>query len=177
MGSSHNWLRYLFEQVIFSHLWLNCLLHLIFILWCSTRFYSFHNLCLTHCFNCFLSRCKSTAVFLFIFLASLSSSHCSLQRCVSSLHSWFLHNGLIRNPTKTEAICFGTNSRLKSPSSLTFIEVALDNHFNFDRHISNVCSSSHFHIRALRHIRPYLDSETSMTIACAVVGSRLDYTN
>jgi len=48
---------------------------------------------------------------------------------------------------------------------------------NFDRHISNVCSSSYFHIRALRHIRPYLDSETFKTIACAIVGSRLDYAN
>jgi len=27
------------------------------------------------------------------FSASLSSSLCSLQRCISSLHSWFLHNG------------------------------------------------------------------------------------
>jgi len=28
---------------------------------------------------------------------------------VSSLHSWFIHNSLGRNPTKTEAICFGTS--------------------------------------------------------------------
>ena len=55
--------------------------------------------------------------------------------------------------------------------------VTLDNHLNFDHHISNVCSSSYFHIRALRHIRPYLDSETSKAIACAIVGSRLDYAN
>jgi len=117
----------------------------------------------------------------------------NLQWCFSSLHSWFLHNGLVLNPTKTEANCFGTNPRLKSMSSLTSIEVAgssvplaknikllgvtLDNNLNFHRHISNVCSSSYFHIRALRHIRPYLDSETSKTIACAIVGSRLDYAN
>jgi len=125
--------------------------------------------------------------------ASLSSSLCSLQRCISSIHSWFLHNGQVLNPTKPEAICFGTNPRLKSLSSLTSVEVAgssvllanhikflgvtLDNHLNFDRHISNVCSSSYFHIRALRHIRPYLDSETSKATACAIVGSRLDYAN
>jgi len=29
--------------------------------------------------------------------------------------------------------------------------------------------------RALRHIRPFLDSETTKTIACAIVGSRLHY--
>jgi len=133
-----------------------------------------------------------TQLFLFISPASLSNSLCSLQRCISSLHSWFLHNGVVLNPTKTEEICFCTNPRLKSLSNLTSIDVAgsfvllanhikllgnLDNHLNFDCHISNVCSSSYFHIRALRHIRPYLDSETSKTIACAFVGSRLDYAN
>ena len=130
-------------------------------------------------------------LFLFISPASLSSSLCSLKRCVSSIHSWFLHNGLVLNPTKTEAICFSTNPRLKSLSSLTSIEVSglsvtlanhvklpgvtFDNHLNLDHHISDVCSSAYFHIRALRHIRPYIDSETSKTIACAIVDSRLDY--
>jgi len=134
-----------------------------------------------------------TQLFLFISSACLSSSLCSLQRCVSSLHSWFLHNGLVLNQIKTEAICFSTNPRLKSLSSLTSIEIAgsyvplanhnkllgitLDNHLNFNRHISNVISSSYFHTRALRHIRPYLDSGTSKTIASAIVGSRLDYAN
>jgi len=111
---------------------------------------------------------------LFVFLspASKSSSICSLQRCVSSLYSWFIHNGL--NLTKTEAIYFGTSPRLQSLSNLTSIEVAgtsvslvdyfkllgvtFDKHLNFDKYNSNVCSSSYFHIRALRHIRPCLDT-------------------
>jgi len=33
----------------------------------------------------------------------------------------------------------------------------------------------HTFIRAFRHIRPFIDSETSETVACAIVGSRLDY--
>jgi hypothetical protein len=132
-------------------------------------------------------------LFLFLSPASLSNSLFNLQRCVSSLHSWFLHNGLVLNPTKTEAICFGTGPRLHSFCDLTSIEAAgtsvplanhvkllgvtFDSHLNFDKHISNVCSSSYFHIRALRHIRPYLDFKTSNTIACSIVGSRLDYCN
>jgi len=55
--------------------------------------------------------------------------------------------------------------------------VTFDKHLNFDKHISNVCSSSYFHIRALCHIRPFLDTETAKTIACAIVGSRLDNVN
>ena len=42
----------------------------------------------------------------------------SLQRCVSSLHSWFLHNGLVFIPTKTEAICFGTFRPMTEKSRL-----------------------------------------------------------
>jgi len=44
-------------------------------------------------------------------------------------------------------------------------------------YVSKVCSSSFFHIRALRHICPSLDWETSKTIACAIICSRLDYVN
>jgi hypothetical protein len=35
--------------------------------------------------------------FVFLSPSSLFSSLCSLQRCVSSLHSWFIHNGLVLN--------------------------------------------------------------------------------
>jgi len=34
--------------------------------------------------------------------------------------------------------------------------VNFDKHLNFEKYISNVCSSSYFHIRALRHIRLFL---------------------
>jgi len=138
----------------------------------------------------------NTHLFLSLSPASLSSSLCSLQRCVSSLHSWFLQNGLVLNSTKTEAICFGTSPRLKSLDNLTSIEGAgtsvplvdyvkllltaismlLSTCLTSALHptsISVLCSSSYFHIRALRHLHPILDSETSKTMA--IVGSRLDY--
>jgi len=114
--------------------------------------------------------------------------------CMAAFMVWLMvHNGLVLNSTKTEAICYGTSPRIQSLPHLTSIEVVgtsvslveyvkllgvtFDKHLNFDRHISNVCSSSYFYIRALRHIRPFLDSETSKIIACAIVGSRLDYVN
>ena len=103
-------------------------------------------------------------LFLFISPASLSSSICSLQRCVSSRHSWFLHNGLVLNPFKTEAICFGTNPRLKSLGILitTFLTSAL----------LPIFISVLFAIFAL-----ILILKTSKAIACAIVSSRLDYAN
>jgi len=48
---------------------------------------------------------------------------------------------------------------------------------SFDKHVSNVCSISYFHIRALRHVRSFLDLESSKSIVCAIVSSRLDYAN
>jgi len=48
-----------------------------------------------------------------------------------------------------------------------------DKHLTFDKHISNVCSSSYFHVGDFCHIRPFLDSETPKTNVC----SRLDYVN
>jgi len=65
-----------------------------------------------------------TLIFVFLSPSPLSSSLCSLQRCVSSLHSWFIHNGLFLNPTKTEAVWFVTGPRLQSLSNLNSIEVA-----------------------------------------------------
>jgi len=53
--------------------------------------------------------------------------------------------------------------------------VTFDTHLNSDKPISNVYSASYFHIRALRHIRPYHDMETYQTIAGVIVGSRLQY--
>jgi len=81
---------------------------------------------------------------------------------VSYLNSWLFHNGMVLNPTKTEAICFGTSPQLQSLSNLTSIKVAgtsvplvtyvkllgvtFDSHLNFYKYISNVCSSSYFRI-------------------------------
>jgi len=33
------------------------------------------------------------------------------------------------------------------------------------------------HIRSLRHIRPLIDRETAVDLACSIVASRLDYCN
>ena len=37
-----------------------------------------------------------------------------LESCLASLHSWFCHNGLALNPSKSEAILLGTRQRLSS---------------------------------------------------------------
>jgi len=53
----------------------------------------------------------------------------------------------------------------------------VDNHLSFDQHVSDVVRSCNFHIRSLCHIRPLIDRETAVNLACSIVASRLDYCN
>ena len=57
------------------------------------------------------------------------------------------------------------------------VGITLDGALSFDRHVDNVCKAAHFHIRALRHIRKCVDAETARTVACSMVGARIDYCN
>jgi len=62
-------------------------------------------------------------------------------------------------------------------SSIQSLEVTLDQKLSFDQPINNTSKWCYHHIRLLRHIRESLLDEIVMTIACSVIGSRLDYCN
>ena len=116
-----------------------------------------------------------------------------LESCLMSLNSWFSHNGLCLNPQKSEAILFGTHQRLEHFSiipniniagsvvdlahKITTLGVTLDSTLTLSPHVANVCKTSYFHLRALRHIRPVLTNDMANSIAVALVQSRLDYAN
>ena len=53
----------------------------------------------------------------------------------------------------------------------------MDSSLSFDNHISDVCKSCNYHIRALRHVRPMLSTKITNEVACSIVASRLDYCN
>ena len=131
-------------------------------------------------------------------IISLSPTHFSaeisnLTGCLSALNSWFCINGLALNPDKSDAILLGTRQRSASYSSLTTVDVAgsgislsdhikvlgvtLDKHLTFDDHVNSVSRSAFYHIRAMRHIRSALTEDMAKTVACALVGARLDYAN
>jgi hypothetical protein len=116
-----------------------------------------------------------------------------LESCLTSLHSWFCHNGLCLNPTKSDAILFGTHQRLHHFTSIPSINIAgsnvalsdkittlgvtLDSTLSFNPHVSSVCRSAYYHLQALKHIRPVLTIDMATSIAVALVQSRLDYSN
>ena len=56
--------------------------------------------------------------------------------------------------------------------------VTLNSTLSFDKHIIiDVTRSCHYHIRAMRHIRPLLTLDATKAMAVSVVGCMLDYCN
>ena len=104
-----------------------------------------------------------------------------------------LSNKLKLNPGKTEFILIGHEQQRKKflsqfPVSLMGVDtkpsksarnlgVVFDQDFNFQKQISQVCGSCRYHIRDLRRIRRHLTLDNAKYLACALVGSRLDYCN
>ena len=128
--------------------------------------------------------------------STLAAQIASIEACTQRVHDWLLNNGLHLNPSKSEAIAFSNprskplvalaesvetitvaGSPIKLQSSIKSLGVYLDSHMSFDKHVSEICKASYFHIRALRHIRSSLTTEAAKMVAVAIVGSRLDYCN
>ena len=55
--------------------------------------------------------------------------------------------------------------------------MAFDPAFSFKKHVSNISRSAFFYIRDLRRIRIHLNKATAISLANALVSSRLDYCN
>ena len=97
------------------------------------------------------------------------------------------------NPDKTESVVFGAPAQLRKldlkrsipiagtavpiHDTVKIVGVTLDSGMTLDKHVSELCQSCNFHIRALRHIRPMLSSDLANQLACSIVGSKLDYCN
>ena len=117
-----------------------------------------------------------------------------LNDCTVALSSWFMFNGLILNPEKSDSMWVGSRSQLKTitnnqtdikiagvsisaSNSLKIVGITFDSQLNFSEHISEICKVANFHLRGLSHIRRLLDVPTANMLACSIVGSRLDYCN
>jgi hypothetical protein len=55
--------------------------------------------------------------------------------------------------------------------------VIIDQKLSFDQHVTNICKSCYYYIRSLRHVREPLPGGVAYTVACSLVGSRLNYCN
>ena len=134
-----------------------------------------------------------TQIYIAVSRADVSDKVGLLQDCTAGVHSWLQMNGLQLNPIKSEVIQFMatrgrdkvddvtsvqvSNAVIQPVSSIRSLGVTLDRKLSFDQHVNNTCRSCYHHIRALRHIRESLPEEVVKTVACSVIGSRLDYCN
>ena len=96
-------------------------------------------------------------------------------------------------PNKSVAILFGTPQRLKSLSEFKSVNVVgavirlsdkikilgatLDANLTMAPHIKALSSSYFYHIRSFRQIRSSLDDSTAVSVASALISSRLDQLN
>jgi len=113
--------------------------------------------------------------------------------CVEDVARWFLENGLLLNPTKTEAVLFGTKVQRDKITTASGIDVAgtvvpfrdtikllgvtLDSALTMDRHVTQVIRSCSYHTRALRHMRPPMTLDAAKMVGHSIVSSRLYYAN
>ena len=97
------------------------------------------------------------------------------------------------NPAKSVAILIGISQELKSFSSLNSCNVAgtdiqlsdklkilgatLDSNLTMESHIKVLSSSFFCHIRSFKQIRSSLDHDMAISVASALVSSRLDHLN
>ena len=111
--------------------------------------------------------------------------------CTQAVKHWFADSDLLLNADKSEVMLVGTSSQLKAALSVNTVTVAgvslpvstaikslgviIDSRLTFDDHA--ICKACKFHAWALRHIRHYLTLPVAQTLACSMLGSRLDYCN
>jgi hypothetical protein len=125
----------------------------------------------------------------------IASSLSLLENCSSALSSWFLFNGLLLNPSKSQVLLVGTRDGCKSvlphissdltlagsPLPLSFsvkiLGVTFDSSMSFDAHVSEICRTANYHLCALSHVRGSLSVASANLIACTIVSARLDYCN
>ena len=62
-------------------------------------------------------------------------------------------------------------------NEITSLGVIMDSKLTLDSHISAICKSCYYHLRSLRHIRRSLTQNMAISVAVAIVQSRLDYCN
>jgi len=130
---------------------------------------------------------------IYIRVSTISSDLCSLETCSQAVKHWFADNDLSLNADKSEAMFVGSSSQLQAASGINTVSVAgvslpvsseikslgvvIDSRLTFDTHVNAVCKACNYHTWALRHVRHYLPLPVAQTLACSIVGSRLDYCN
>jgi len=117
----------------------------------------------------------------------------TLTHCIKTVHNWFLQNNLQLNSSKTDIIMLGTpyqlnrsqiitsididNTPIPISNSLKSLGVILDTKLTFSNYITSTIQTCNHHLRAIKHIRPFITDELSSNLIRCLVITRLDYCN
>ena len=112
-----------------------------------------------------------------------------LNSCLADIRRWMITNKLKINDSKTEFIVFRSpqlkcdlsglsvnvgESMITQSSKVRDLGVIFDQFLNFDDHITDICRSTHFHIRNIGKIRNLLSYDACSTIIHVLISCRLD---
>ena len=141
-------------------------------------------------FHCYAD---DTQVYIHLSQKNSSAAFENLNRCLDDIKEWMSASKLKLNPDKTEFIVFGSKrlrDKLKVHFPSTILDSPLcpaewvknlgvwfDSDFSLSKHVQNVCKSCFVQLHDFRHVRRFLNHDTSVLVANALVSSRLDYCN
>ena len=116
-----------------------------------------------------------------------------LQSCLTAIQKWMAGYKLKLNPDKTEFIVFGPKkkrdsllkffpidilgNKISPTDKVRNLGVIFDSGFTFSAQVNSIRKSCFYYIRDFARIRRHLCKSTAITLANALVSSRLDYCN
>ena len=83
----------------------------------------------------------------------------------------------IRSSPKSSFPVSLLGNSMEPAESVKNLGVILDAENSMQRHVANLCRISYYHLRELRRVSRYLNRETAVKLANALVSSCLDYCN
>ena len=116
----------------------------------------------------------------------------TVEQDIGQVRSWMLQNYLKINDSKTEIIVIGSKynlrdiefpdinvggSLVKPVTSVRDLGVIIDENFNMETHVNQLCNRAYAQFFQLKRIRTYVDNDNLQTIIHAFITSKLDYCN
>ena len=114
-----------------------------------------------------------------------------LETCVNDINQWMLHSNLKLNGNKSELLVISSSWCLKPTLNSIYIEnnnvsaapsaksigVVFDEAMSHVPHVTNICKTACFHLRAILKIHQFLGKDSTILLLHTFVISRLDFCN
>ena len=118
---------------------------------------------------------------------NLEIAKTKLELETNNVLNWFKINSMVANPAKFQIMFLGQgitnkelnfkidNITLSCSTEVKLLGIIIDEKLNFEKHISNLCSTASNRLRALTRIRPYLSIDQAKRLADSFIFSLFRY--